>query len=38
MVKETVTVRPRFKLSKSDHKSMIHAAGLMGVSMSKYIR
>lgn len=38
MIKETVTVRPRFELSKSDHKSMMRAASLMGFSMSEYIR
>lgn len=38
MVKETVTVRPKFKLSKSDHKTMLRAASIMGFSMSEYIK
>ena len=38
MIKETITIRPKFKLSKSDHKYMLRAAKIMNISMSKYIR
>lgn len=38
MLKETVTLRPKIKLSKSDHKSMMRTAKIMGISMSEYIR
>lgn len=38
MIKETVTVRPKFKLSKADHKSLLRTCKLMEISMSEYIR
>ena len=38
MIKETVTLRPKFKVSKSDHKSILRTAKIMGISMSEYIR
>ena len=38
MTKESVTVRPKFKLSKSEHKSLLRSARLMEISMSQYIR
>jgi hypothetical protein len=36
--KETVTVRPKFRLTERQYKSMIRATKIMDISMSEYIR
>lgn len=37
-IKETVIVRPKIRLGIKDHKAMLRAAKLVGISMSQYIR
>ncbi|HLA00440.1 MAG TPA: hypothetical protein VJZ24_02245 [Thermodesulfovibrionales bacterium] len=36
--KETVTIRPKIKLTEKQCKSMMRTASLMGVSMSEWIK
>jgi hypothetical protein len=36
--KDTVTVRPKFKLTERQYKSMVRATKIMDISISEYVR